>query len=191
MIILYVHGLSSSGQSGTVDLLRKYYPQAYIMAPDLPLDPFDALDMLRETCMVNSPDLIIGTSMGGMFAQQLYGHKKILVNPAFRICDVLRRSKGENKFFNRRLDGARTFIIDDPLIEAYEEFTRTQFDNIPEGEDGLTFGMFGRNDERIDDSDLFLGHYTNITWFEGGHRLNDKILKEYVVPQINAVMKES
>lgn len=191
MIILYVHGLSSSGQSGTVDLLRKYYPQAYIMAPDLPLDPFDALDMLRETCMVNSPDLIIGTSMGGMFAQQLYGHKKILVNPAFRICDVLRRSKGENKFFNRRLDGARTFIIDDPLIEAYEEFTRTQFDNIPADENSLTFGMFGRNDERIDDSDLFLGHYTNITWFEGGHRLNDKILKEYVVPQINAVMKES
>ena len=191
MIILYVHGLSSSGQSGTVDLLRKYYPQAYIMAPDLPLDPFDALDMLRETCMVNSPDLIIGTSMGGMFAQQLYGHKKILVNPAFRICDVLRRSKGENKFFNRRLDGARTFIIDDPLIEAYEGFTRTQFDNIPADENSLTFGMFGRNDERIDDSDLFLGHYTNITWFEGGHRLNDKILKEYVVPQINAVMKES
>ena len=189
MIILYIHGLSSSGQSGTVDLLRRYFPQACIIAPDLPLDPTAALQLLRETCETNQPDLIIGTSMGGMFAQQLFGYMKILVNPAFRLVDVLKQNKGENKFFNRRQDGVQTFIIDDALIAEYEELAAHQFDNIPEGEDEITFGMFGRDDNLVNDSDLFLQHYSNMTWFDGGHRLNDKILKHFVVPEINKVIQ--
>ena len=146
MIILYIHGLSSSGQSGTVDLLRRYFPQACIIAPDLPLDPTAALQLLRETCETNLPDLIIGTSMGGMFAQQLFGYRKILVNPGFRLHEILKQNKGENKFFNRRQDGVQTFIIDDALIAEYEKLAAHQFDNIPEGEDEITFGMFGRDD---------------------------------------------
>ncbi len=191
MIILYIHGLSSSGQSGTVDLLRRYFPQACVIAPDLPLDPTAALQLLKGTCETNQPDLIIGTSMGGMFAQQLFGYKKILVNPAFRLYEVLKNLKGENKFFNRRLDGVQTFIIDDALIAEYEKLATRQFKNIPAGENEITFGMFGREDDLVNDSDLFLQHYTNITWFDGGHRLNDKILKHFVVPEISKVISHN
>lgn len=189
MIILYIHGLSSSGQSGTVNLLRKHFPESCIIAPDIPLDPTEALQLLKDTCETNKPDLIIGTSMGGMFAQQLHGYKKILVNPAFRLYEFLKQIKGEHQFFNRRLDGVQTFIIDDALVSAYEQLALHQFDNIPEGEDALTFGMFGRNDDIIHDSDLFLQHYTNIRWFDGGHRLNDTILKHFVVPEINQLIR--
>ncbi len=188
MIILYIHGLSSSGQSGTVDLLRRYFPQACIIAPDLPLDPAGALELLRKTCETNHPDLVIGTSMGAMFAQQLFGYRKILVNPAFRLYEILRQNKGENKFFNRRLDGVQTFIIDDTLIAEYEALAARQFEGISAGENDITFGMFGRDDELVNDSDLFLQHYSNISWFDGGHRLNDKILKQFVVPEINRVL---
>ena len=188
MIILYIHGLSSSGQSGTVGLLRKFFPEACILAPDLPIDPADALHLLKSMCEVNNPDLIIGTSMGGMFAQQLFGYKKILVNPAFRIAEILKLNKGENKFFNRRLDGVQTFIIDEEVIEKYEERVSHRFENIPEEENQLTYGMFGRDDDVVNDSDLFLKHYSNICWFEGGHRLNDKILKNFVVPKINQIL---
>ncbi len=191
MIILYIHGLSSSGQSGTVNLLRKHFPQGYIIAPDLPLDPTTALRLLKDICKTNPPDLIIGTSMGGMFAQQIFGYRKILVNPAFRICEVLKQNQGVNKFFNRRLDGVQEFVIDDELIAQYENLTAHQFDNIPAGEDTLTFGMFGINDDLVHDSDLFLRHYSNITWFDGGHRLNDNILKHFVVPEINNIIRLS
>ena len=189
MIILYIPGLSSSGQSGTVDLLRRYFPQACIIAPDLPLDPTAALQLLRETCATNHPDLIIGTSMGGMFTQQLFGYRKILVNPAFRLHEILKQNKGENKFFNCRQDGLQTFIIDDVLIEEYEKLADLRFENIPDGENEITFGMFGRDDDLVNDSDLFLQHYSNITWFDGGHRLNDKILKHFVVPEINKIIQ--
>ena len=126
--------------------------------------------------------------MGGMFTQQLFGYRKILVNPVFRLHETLKQNKGENKFFNRRQDGAQTFIIDDALIEEYEALAARRFENIPDGENKITFGMFGRYDDLVNDSDLFLQHYSNITWFDGGHRLNDKILKNFVVPEINKVI---
>ena len=128
--------------------------------------------------------------MGGMFTQQLFGYRKILVNPDFRLHETLKQNKGENKFFNRRQDGAQTFIIDDALIEEYEALAARRFENIPDGENKITFGMFGRYDDLVNDSDLFLQHYSNITWFDGGHRLNDKILKNFVVPEINKVIQQ-
>ena len=187
MIILYIHGLSSSGQSGTVDLLRRYFPLACIIAPDLPLDPTAALRLLRETCDTNHPDLIIGTSMGGMFAQQMFGYRKILVNPAFRLADVLKQNKGENKFFNRRQDGVQTFIIDDALIAEYEELAARRFVNIPEGENEITFGMFGRDDDLVNDSDLFLQYYM-VRWRSPTKRQNPQALRRSRTQQGNTAM---
>ena len=64
--ILYVHGFGSSGQSGTVDRIREVLPHAMVIAPDLPIRPQEAIDLLRRICTTEQPDLIIGTSMGGM-----------------------------------------------------------------------------------------------------------------------------
>ena len=64
--ILYVHGFGSSGQSGTVKRIREALPETTVIAPDLPLPPQEAIALLRDTCQKEQPDLIIGTSMGGM-----------------------------------------------------------------------------------------------------------------------------
>ena len=82
--ILYIHGLSSSGASGTARHLQDLLPETRVIAPDLPIDPDEALAMLRDLVATERPDIVIGTSMGGMFAQQLYDCRKILVNPAFQ-----------------------------------------------------------------------------------------------------------
>ena len=87
--ILYVHGFASSGQSGTVTLLKTILPKAEVIAPDLPLPPFEAIELLHEVCRSESPDLIIGSSMGGMMAEQLHGYYRILVNPAFQMGDTM------------------------------------------------------------------------------------------------------
>ncbi|MEG1523336.1 MAG: YqiA/YcfP family alpha/beta fold hydrolase, partial [Bacteroidales bacterium] len=80
--ILYIHGLSSSGRSATVATLGQLMPDVRIIAPDLPVNPTEALTLLNEICQQHQPCIVIGTSMGGMFAQQLRGLSKILVNPA-------------------------------------------------------------------------------------------------------------
>ena len=75
--VLYCHGFASSGQSGTVARLREVMPQAKVIAPDLPIHPAEAIALLRDICQQEHPDLIIGTSMGGMYAEQLYGYDRI------------------------------------------------------------------------------------------------------------------
>ena len=77
--ILYIHGLSSSGESGTVRHLQDLLPETRVIAPDLPIDPDEVLEMLHTLVASEHPDMVIGTSMGGMFAQQLYDCKKIIV----------------------------------------------------------------------------------------------------------------
>ena len=88
--ILYLHGFGSSGASGTVGLLRREFwdraapsRRAVVVAPDIPLDPFAAMPMLEALAYDEMPDLIVGTSMGGFYAQQLHGFLRICVNPSF------------------------------------------------------------------------------------------------------------
>ena len=105
--ILYCHGFASSGQSGTVERLRTVMPQARVIAPDLPVHPAEAMSLLRDICRQEQPDLIIGTSMGGMYAEQLRGYDRICVNPALEMGDTMRSHgmTGTQQFQNPRLDG--------------------------------------------------------------------------------------
>ena len=48
MKLIYFHGFGSSGASGTVQLLRRLLPEDEIIAPDIPVEPLDALPYLRE-----------------------------------------------------------------------------------------------------------------------------------------------
>ena len=74
--IMYVHGFMSSAQSGTVARIREMLPSADVVAYDLPLHPEEAMALLREKCKEQNPDLIIGTSMGGMYTEMLYGYDR-------------------------------------------------------------------------------------------------------------------
>ena len=75
--IMYVHGFGSSGQSGTVRRLRTVFPNATVIAPDLPLHPEEAIALLHQLCRDEQPDIILGTSMGGMYTEQLRGFDRV------------------------------------------------------------------------------------------------------------------
>lgn len=64
MKILYLHGYGSSGKSSTARFLKKALPDDHITAPDIPVDPAEALPFLRKLCDDEHFDIIIGTSMG-------------------------------------------------------------------------------------------------------------------------------
>ena len=70
--------------------LRRHFPQWRVIAPDLPVDPFEAMELLRKTIDKEQPKLVIGTSMGGMYTQQLWGMPRIVVNPSFEMSRTLR-----------------------------------------------------------------------------------------------------
>ena len=184
MKILYIHGLSSSGSSGTPQRLRKYLPNDTIISPDLPVNPQDALKMLQELAKNFEIDVVVGTSMGGMFAQKLRGYKKIMVNPSFHVSRSMRKILGINDFFSSREDGIKHYEITEELCDLYEQIESTQFENITEDERNISIGLFGTKDDVVNCADEFKQYYHRYSTFDGGHRLSKDNIKHIIVPEI-------
>lgn len=184
--------LSSSGSSSTAKNLRMFCPNYEILSPDLPILPDEALDMLRSLCKKEHPNIIIGTSMGGMFAGQLRGYRKILVNPAFHVSEFMRTQIGVHEFLNPRQDGKTQYEITSELCDAYQAIEKCQFEDLSPFDQNKTYALFGKNDTLVHGHDEFIAHYKkdNARWFEGEHRLNFEITKDIVVPLIHKIMKE-
>lgn len=186
--ILYIHGLSSSGSSSTTRNLQALLPDYSVLSPDLPVAPQEALDMLWHLCELEQPQLIIGTSMGGMFAQQLRGYKKILVNPAFHVSEFMRTQIGVHEFLNPRRNGETHYEITSDLCDAYQKVEKGQFSDITEFDKENTYALFGTKDTLVHGYDEFMSHYEKASWFEGEHRLNLEVMRSSVIPLIEKIM---
>ena len=184
--VMYVHGFGSSGQSGTVTRIREVLPQATVIAPDLPVQPQEAMALLRETCDKEKPDLIIGTSMGGMYAEMLYGYDRILVNPALQMGDTMKEHGmiGAQHFSNPRQDGVQDFMVTKALVKEYKDMTEQCFASVTPEEQRRVWGLFGDEDTTVDTYDLFREHYPRAVRFHGEHRMNDNSFMHSVVPVI-------
>lgn len=185
--ILYIHGLSSSGASGTARHLQALLPDIRVIAPDLPIDPDEALAMLRGLVAIERPDIVIGTSMGGMFAQQLYDCRKILVNPAFHVSRTMRRQIGECPFLNPRKDGATSYATTPELCDRYEAMEHRQFDGASDEAVARTWALFGEHDTTVNCREEYLQRYRNFATFDGEHRLRLEDIRDVVVPLIRQI----
>lgn len=186
--IIYVHGLSSSGASLTAETLRKLLPDVEVLSPDLPIQPQEALIMLQNLCKDERPDIIIGTSMGGMFAQQLYGFKKILVNPAFHVSEFMRKNIGVQPFLNVRKNGETHYEITPELCDAYQELENVQFKGITDYDRMNTYALFGENDTLVNCYEEYSCNYTKAAWFKGEHRLQFEDVRDVVVKLIEQIL---
>ena len=184
--VMYVHGFGSSGQSGTVTRIREVLPNATVIAPDLPIRPEEAMALLHEVCEREQPDLIIGTSMGGMYTEMLYGYDRILVNAALQMGDTMKEHGmvGAQQFSNPRQDGVQDFMVTKALVKEYKEMTEQCFLGITDEEQKRVWGLFGDEDTTVNTFDLFHAHYPTAIRFHGEHRMNDQSFMHSVVPVI-------
>lgn len=191
MKLIYFHGFASSGASGTVQLLRKLLPQDEVIAPDIPVDPQEALPMLRQLVADELPDLIIGTSMGGMYAQQMFGHVRICVNPAFHMSTMSHALKtGTHKWLNGRKDNEKEFRVTRDIIQHFNQMERQQFKGITDFDKENCYGLFGIHDQVAHGYDTFCKYYPHAIRFEGEHQLNEKVLRKTVLPLIRQLVGE-
>lgn len=191
MKLIYFHGFASSGASGTVESLRRMLPELDVIAPDIPVDPAEALPFLKSFVEAEQPDIIVGTSMGAMYAQQMRGFRKICVNPAFNMSTMSKVMKAGRKyqFLNGRKDGAREFVITGQIVRNFNSMERQQFKDITQFDIENTYGLFGVNDTTVSCYDLFRKHYPNAIRFDGEHHLNDKSLRTAVIPLIRQILE--
>lgn len=188
--LMYLHGFGSSAASGTARTLKEILLEFDVVAPDIPVDPAEALPFLRGLCMNEVPDVIVGTSMGGMYTQQLRGYKRICVNPAFEMSkksNVL--TVGVHEYFKPRKDGSTHFEITPEIIRHHAEMEEHQFDGITENDHQQVWGMFADNDQLVNCEGIFLEHYNQVVHFHDDHRLDDENIKTVLVPLIRNVCK--
>ncbi len=200
--IVYLHGFASSGQNGTVKAMKLLLPSAEIIAPDIPVEPCEAISMIKDICQKESPSLIIGASMGGMYAEMLRGYDRILVNPAFFLADTILKNNGlgRQEFHNPRRDGQTSFLVNKVLIEAFREVSSHNFEGLqpdaaePQNfgeetdERNHVFGLFGIHDTLVTGTfETFTKYYPNAIRFNGEHYLDDSVFLHSVLPVIERI----
>ncbi len=184
--LMYVHGFASSGQSGTVIRLRTVFPEATVIAPDLPVHPEEAMALLQQLCRDKQPDIIVGTSMGGMYTEQLRGFDRVCINPALCIADTMQQHgmTGTQQFQNPRQDGVQSFYVDKALVKEYRTVSEHRFQELDDDDRQRVYGLFGDKDDLVDTYGLFMQHYPRAIRFHGEHRMNDHSFMHSVLPVI-------
>ena len=179
MKILFIHGLASSGAYRMASTLRILFKESEVIAPDVPIEPDEALSLLQGICRDEQPDLIVGHSLGGYWAQKLRGFRKILINPELHVSRFLRQRIGTMEYLSPRRDGALSFAI------------TGEIDGLTPEEIALTTGVFADRDELVDCREEFEGIYPGRAHiFPGGHFPNFNQIKQHIFPIIEQTIKE-
>lgn len=186
--ILYLHGFASSGNSGTAREIQECLPHCKVISPDLPINPAEAFDIIRNIESNNQIDLVIGTSMGGLLTLFSHGRKIIVVNPSFYVSQMMKRClDGVDSvtipFYKKRENGETEFELTQSIANSYfnlesNVFLQRQLDM------ANVLGIFGTDDDVVDCKDEFLTHSLNIRYFKGGHRLTKEAVEEVVIPSM-------
>lgn len=185
MKVLFIHGLASSGAYKTADTLRHLLKPCEVLSPDVPIDPDEALALLRGICAAEHPDLIVGLSLGGFWAQKLRGFRKILINPDFHVSRLMRTLKGEVRYLSPRQDGAVSFLLTEELCTRYALLEENEFDGLTPEEKALTRGMFATGDELVNCYDEFERHYPGQgIRYPGGHLPTYPEIQKYLIPLV-------
>ena len=193
MKVLYIHGFASAGSTGSATQMRNhFYPKGVqVLSPDVPVEPLRAIAFLHDYVQEHKPDLIVATSMGAMYAEQLHGIRRILVNPSFHMARLLTfRGMGRQEFRNKREDGAKEFKVDKQMIAEFKEVEKHSFQGITPEEKQMVWGLFGTRDKNVNCQPDFRKHYgtAQMSLFDGEHYLNGEVLGKVIIPLAETIL---
>ena len=190
--LIYLHGSASAGYSRTSMGILKYLPKDWqLLMPDCPVDAEECLKMLKDLCEKEKPDLIIGSSQGGYYAQMLRGYKRICVNPAFEMSKDSDVKVGMHNFVVNRADGIQKYEITAEMQEGYRRLEAHQFEGITDFDRENCHGLFGNNDDVCGYcKPIFEKHYKHIHTFPGRHKMEYDEIEKYLMPLVRELVEK-
>jgi len=128
MNVWYLHGLESSVGGPKVDFL--YSVADRVFAPRMVYTNPNMFKSLLEAAKIDKPDLIIGSSMGGYFADALGSHLNVevlLFNPALhsRSFEPEGVSYGETNWKRNFVVGTEDDVIDPKATRVYKDLANS------------------------------------------------------------------
>ncbi len=190
--LMYLHGSASAGYSRTSMGILKYLPEDWqLLMPDCPVDAEECLKMLKELCERERPDLIIGSSQGGYYAQMLKGYKRICVNPALEMSKDSDVKVGNHQFVINRQDGIQKYVITPEMQDGYRRLEAHQFEGITDFDRENCYGLFGDKDADWGYcKPIFAEHYKHIYTFLGGHKMEYDEIEQYLMPLVKELINK-
>lgn len=182
--ILYIHGYGSTGNSQTVQGLRKFLDEkAIIHAPQFSndLSSFEKIKQNIEHARKHReefrPHIVIGSSFGGFITTFLDGSFRIIINPCLRPSE--------------RLDTLSPNMSQED-IDKLKEFESSHVSNIDIEDRFFTYGLFGLNDELFSYLSLFEKIYRKdrVYTMPSGHRIDIVNIENHLIPLIWEVKKD-
>ncbi len=153
-MILYLHGLNSTANSGKAAVLRERLVSIPVLSSTYPAhQPVQAVEQLsreletrtREAARDNQPLLLVGSSMGGFYGQYLARRfpldHLVMINPALRPWELLKQEVGWQ--YNEALN--EHYYLSEEMLAATRRFA------IEDVADGVpTTLLLDQGDELID-----------------------------------------
>lgn len=195
--IIYVHGFRSSGDSSTVKYLKKYLKSPFeIISNDYYHDdPLNVLVLINYTIdEIRKKDkngiiILVGTSLGGFFVNNIHNVYRIMINPVLNIENIKQYINTNFTYYNKRKNIDDKFInISSDVFKEYEYLFDNQFKYNDNEDNAVTFGMFGTDDSVLNDADIFNKYYSNKIIYKGGHQLSEDNIKNDLLPVINKII---
>lgn len=216
--LLFLHGISYSGQCDMAralqdcltDNLRSYddmyaKDEVEVLCPDLPPNPYAALDIIRGLVEREGIDVIVGNSCGAMYAHIIAAENELpclVSNPYYKMPEFLKDRKGVRRYKSEREDGNETFVVDEALVEEFVKLEKEDkvFMNAEKCKQ-FVWGIFDEDDEldvktekdgRVINKHekLFLDHYSLSFHFSGKHTPTYEETKKYHVPLASRLIME-
>lgn len=192
--ILFLHGFTSSGNCEIATVLREELEGvAEVVAPDIALHPYEAMAQLLDLCDAEWFDLIVGSSCGAFYGQQLVrftGLPAVLVSPFFKMTEFLEPHIGWHEYKSERKDGNQRFEITLELVEEFAKMQDEQFDCYDEYSRGRVVGMFGSQDSLAHFRDVFTKYYDWTADFDGPHTMTADNVRNDLVPVVKSMLNE-
>ena len=105
-MIIYLHGFNSTGDSAKGQFLKEKLPDIDVLTPTYHYDPRLAIpfleSLIQEQRPQEQPVMLVGSSLGGYYAQYLAHQAKlkvVLINPALMPMSTLHDYLGANTNF--------------------------------------------------------------------------------------------
>lgn len=123
MKILYIHGFSSSGNATKANILRKHFGESKVIAPTLPVNPIENLELLDDIIdAYENKIFVIGSSLGGFYAnylQKKHNLPCLLLNPSVQPHITLKIRIGLGVHFRQGTN--EKFELTEKHIEIFKE----------------------------------------------------------------------
>lgn len=190
--VIYVHGIGSNGNGNTVNMLKNKFPDIEVIAPDIPMNPKEAIKMLKDIVKTYADEhtIMIGTSLGGFYTMNISGIFKIVVNPAMYPSKDIPTAigYGEHPYFGKRVNGETTYTVDEEFVKGLKEVEERLYNDFLDWELIYeTFGVFGTEDKVVSHKDDFETIYGAAHTYTDnfGHRITADVFDNVLIPIMN------